>query len=254
MPAMRRLAAVTFFVLLASSCGGESAPVPSPSRTNQPTATPPGPSLTGTVATPTPPTSPTIEVPVDAPTTYGRRLTSDKVPVADLVPLGAEVTTAWRLPPTTDQVPQIALAWTRGVDPFSAEHGFEVWQQFPDKPPWRVVYAFTDPPSEGVLGVRFDVGDVTGDAIPDVLTFEDKGGSGGCGDWRVVQSGAGFATAILRRSTCDTQIEIASGRLRIRAAEYEPGDSHCCPSRFRTTTIRWDGKAWTVVDRVVTSA
>jgi hypothetical protein len=254
MPAMRRLTALTLLVLLASSCGGESAPVPSPSRTIEPTATPPGPSPTGTVATPTPPTSPTIDVPVDAPTTYGRRFTSDKMPVADLVPLGAEVTTAWRLPPTADQVPQIALAWTRGVDPFSAEHGFEVWQQFPDKPPWRVVYAFTDPPSEGVLGVRFDVGDVTGDAIPDVLTFEDKGGSGGCGVWRVVQSGAGFATAILRRSTCDAQIEIASGTLRIRAAEYEPGDSHCCPSRFRTTTIRWDGAGWTVVDRVVTSA
>jgi len=254
MPAMRRLATLTILVLLVSSCGGESAPVPSPSRTIEPTATPPGPSPTGTVATPTPPTSPTIDVPVDAPTTYGRRLTSDKMPVADLVPLGAEVTTAWRLPPTADQVPQIALAWTRGVDPFSAEHGFELWQQFPDKPPWRVVYAFTDPASEGVLGVRFDVGDVTGDAIPDVLTFEDKGGSGGCGVWRVVQSGAGFATAILRRSTCDAQIEIASGTLRIRAAEYEPGDSHCCPSRFRTTTIGWDGTGWTVVDRVVTSA
>lgn len=254
MPAMRRLAALTILVLLASSCGGESAPVPSPSRTMEPTATPSGPSPTGTVATPTPPPTSTIDVPVDAPTTYSRRVTSDKVPVADLVPLGAEVTTAWRLRPTADQVPQIALAWTRGVDPFSAEHGFEVWQQFPDKPPWRVVYAFTDPPSEGVLGVRFDVGDATGDAIPDVLTFEDRGGSGGCGVWRVVQSGAGFATAILNRSTCDTQIQIASGTLRIRAAEYEPGDSHCCPSRFRITTIRWNGTGWTVADRVVTEA
>jgi hypothetical protein len=47
---------------------------------------------------------------------------------------------------------------------------------------------------------------------------------------------------------------LASGTLRIRAAEYEPGDSHCCPSRFRTTTIRWDGSGWTVVDRVVTPA
>jgi hypothetical protein len=253
MPAMRRLAALIILVFVAASCGGEAAPVPSPSRTLGPTATPPL-SPTVTVATPTPATSPTIDVPVDAPTTYGRRLASDEVPAADLVPPGAEVTSAWRLPPTTDRVPQIALAWTRGVDPFSSEHGFEVWQLFLDKPPWRVVYAFTDPPSEGVLGVRFDVGDVTDDAIPDALVFEDKGGSGGCGVWRVVQSGVGFATPIFRRSTCDTEIEIASGTLRIRAAEYEPGDSHCCPSRFRTTTIRWDGTRWTVVDRVVTPA
>lgn len=253
MPAMRRLAALSILVLLVASCGGESAPVPSPTRTGELTTTPPGTTPTGP-ATPTPPASPVIDVPVDAPTTYGRRLASDEVPVADLVPVGAEVTGAWRLPSTSDQPSQIALAWTRGVDPFSSEHGFEVWQLFPDKPPWRVVYAFTDPPSEGVLGVRLDVGDVTGDAVPDSLTFEDKGGSGGCGVWRLVQSGVGFATSILRRSTCDTEIEIASGTLRIRAAEYEPGDSHCCPSRFRTTTIRWDGANWTVVDRVVTPA
>ncbi len=254
MPAMRRLAAFTILVILASSCGGESAPVPSPSRTIEPTATPPGPTPAGTAATPTPPTSPAIDVPADAPTTYGRRQASDKVPVAELVPVGAEVTMARRLGPTYDRVSQIALAWTRGLDPFSAEHGFELWQLFLERPAWRVVYAFTDPPSEGVLGVRFDVGDLTGDAIPDALTFEDKGGSGGCGVWRVVQSGLGLATPILRRSTCDTEIELASGTLRIRAAEYEPGDSHCCPSRFRITTIRWDGTAWTVIARVVMSA
>jgi len=253
MPAMRRLAALSILLILATSCGVESAPVPSPTRTVEPTATSPRPTLTG-AATPTPIPSPVVDVPVDAPTTYGRRQAADKVPVADLVPVGAEVTKPWTLPPTSDQVPQIALAWTRGVDPFSSEHGFELWQQFGEPPPWRVVYAFTDPPSARVLAVRFDVGDVTGDAIPDVLTFEDKDGSGGCGVWRVVRSGAGFATPIFHRSTCDTQIELASGTLRIRAAEYDPGDSHCCPSRFRTTTIRWDGGGWTVVDRVVTPA
>jgi hypothetical protein len=253
MPAMRRLATFSTLLVLATSCGVESAPVPSPTRTVEPTATSPSPTLTGT-ATPIPTPSPVIDVPVDAPTTYGRRQSTDKVPVAELVPVGAEVTTVRRLLPSPGSVPQIALAWTRGLDPFSAEHGFELWQLFLHAPAWRVVYAFTDPPSEGVLGVRFDVGDVTGDAIPDALTFEDKGGSGGCGVWRVVQSGAGFATPIFRRSTCDTQIELASGTLRIRSAEYEPGDSHCCPSRFRTTTIRWDGYGWTVVGRVVTPA
>jgi hypothetical protein len=253
MPAMRRLAALSMLLILATSCGVESAPLPSPTRTVEATATPPSPTLTG-AATPTTTPSPVVDVPVDAPTTYGRRQASDKFPVAELVPVGAEVTEVRRLAATSDRVSQIALAWTRGVDPFSSEHGFELWQLFLDAPPWRVVYAFTDPASEEVFGVRFDMGDVTGDAIPDALTFEDKGGSGGCGVWRVVRSGSGFATPIFHRSTCDTQIVLASGTLRIRAAEYEPGDSHCCPSRFRTTTIRWDGRGWTVVDRVVTPA
>jgi hypothetical protein len=252
MPAMRRPAVLLISLILATSCGAESSPVASPTRTVEPTA-PPSPTLPAT-ATPTPVPSPMIEVPAGAPTTYDRRQPADQVPVTDLAPTGADVTMARRFPPSSDQVTQIALAWTRGVDPFSAEHGFELWQQFPDAPAWRIVYAFTDPPSEGVLGVRFDVGDVTRDAIPDALTFEDKGGSGACGVWRVVQSGAGFATPIFHRSTCDTQIELASGMLRIRAAEYEPGDSHCCPSRFRVTTIRWDGNDWTVVDRDVTPA
>jgi hypothetical protein len=250
---MRRLATFSTLLLLTTSCGVESAPVPSPTRTVEPTATSPSPTLTATT-TPSLTPSPVVDVPVDAPTTYARRQAPDKVPVAELVPVGAEVTVARRLSLTSDRISQIALAWTRGLDPFSAEHGFELWQLFLDAPAWRVVYAFTDPPSEGVFGVRFDVGDVTGDAIPDMLTFEDKGGSGGCGVWRVVRSGAGFATPIFRRSTCDTEIELASGTLRIRSAEYEPGDSHCCPSKFRTTTIRWDGDGWTVVDRVVTPA
>jgi hypothetical protein len=253
MPAMRGLVALGILLVLATSCAVESAPVPSPTRTVEPTATSPSPTVT-TTATPSLTPSPVVDVPADAPTTYARRKAPDKVPVADLVPVGAEVTMALRLPPSPGSVPQIALAWTRGVDPFSSEHGFEMWQLFLDRPHWRVVYAFTDPPSEGVFGVRFDVGDVTGDAIADALTFEDKGGSGGCGVWRVVRSGAGFASPIFRRLTCDTQIELASGTLRIRAAEYDPGDSHCCPSRFRTTTIRWDGEGWRVVDRVVTPA
>jgi hypothetical protein len=253
MPAMRRLTTLSILLILGTSCGVESAPVPSPTRTVAPTTTPPSPTLTGT-ATSTPTPSLVIDVPVDAPTTYGSSQTLDELPVADLVPAGAEVTMVRRLSPTSDRVSQIALAWTRGLDPFSSEHGFQLWQLFREAPAWRVVYAFTDPPSEGVLGVRFDVGDLTGDAIPDALTFEGKPGSGGCGVWRVVRSGAGFATPIFHRSTCDTQIELASGTLRIRAAVYEPDDSHCCPSRFRTTTIRWDGSGWTVVDRVVTLA
>lgn len=251
---MRRATALALLALAASACGGESVRRVSPSATATPQDAPPTRASLAPSLTPSPTTSPAIDLPPDGPATYPKGLAAVEVPVDELVPPGGEVTSVWRLPQSVDQVPQIALAWTRGADPFAAEHGFAVWQQFPGRPPWRVVYAFTDPPAAGVLGVRFEAADLTGDAIVDALTFEDMGGSGGCGVSRVVQSGAGFATQIFRRMTCDTQIQVENGALRIRAAVYEPGDSHCCPSRFRTTTIRWDGESWNVTDKVVTPA
>ncbi len=251
---MRRATALALLALAASACGGEMVPPSSPSATAKPQDGPsPSPSFSPSV-TPSPAASPAIELPADALTRYAKPVPPEALPVEALVPPGSEVISTWYITPTDDPIAQVGMAWIRGSDPFAAEHGFAVWQRFPDRPPWRVVYAFTDPPAAGVLGVRFEPADLTGDAIDDVLTFEDMGGSGGCGVWRVVQSGLGYATQIFHRRTCDTQIQIADGELRIRAAVYEPGDSHCCPSRFRTTTIRWDGETWNVIDKVVTPA
>ena len=250
---MRRIAALALLALVASACGGEAIPRPSPSAT----ATPqdgPSPSPSSPPLTPSPTPSPAIDLPADGPATYSRPVPPEELPVEALAPPGAEITSTSYLTPPEDPVAQVGVAWTRGADPFAAEHGFAVWQRFPDRPPWRVVYAFTDPPAAGVLGVRFEAAELTGDAVVDALTFEDIGGSGACGVWRVVESGPGFATQIFRRRTCDTEIQVADGALRIRAAVYEPGDSHCCPSRFRTTTIRWDGETWNVIDKVVTPA
>jgi len=190
-----------------------------------------------------------IELPSDAPTSYARPASVGDVPLASLVPPGAQVTSVWRPSTPAGGLSQIAVAWTRGGDPFAAEHGFEVWQAFPDKPAWRVVYAFTDAPGSGVLGVRFDAGDLTSDGLPDLLSFEDVGGSGACGVWRVVESTPGSAAQILRRKTCDTQMQIAGGTLRIRSAVYRTGDAHCCPSAYRTTTLGWSQTGWTVIAR-----
>jgi len=258
---MRRPAALVTLVLLAAACGGETVPQASPSTTlsssdsaSASASVGPGPSPSATAsASPFPPPA-TIELPGDAPTTYARAASATDVPLANLVPPGAQVTSAWRPTTAVGGLSQIAVAWTRGGDPFAAEHGFEVWQAFADRPAWRVVYAFTDEAGSGVLGLRFDVGDLTGDAIPDLLSFEDVGGSGACGVWRVVESAPGFAVQILRRKTCDTQMQIAGGTLRIRSAVYRTGDAHCCPSAYRTTTLRWDQTAWTVIARETTPA
>jgi hypothetical protein len=256
MPAMRRVPitpplALVALAIVGSACGGQTVTSSSPTVTSASSSGSIGPSPTS--PSPVPTSTPMIDLPKDAPSAFGLRVVADRVPLASLVPADAQVSAAWTSSPS-DQVPQIALVWTRGSDPFSAQHGFEIWQRFADTPPWRIVYAFTDAPSTGVLGIRLDAGDVTGDGHPDVLTFEDQGGSGACGVWRVVQSTIGGATQIFRRKTCDTEVRLATGSLRIRAAVYQPGDAHCCPSKFRTTILDWSGQDWTVVERVVTQA
>ena len=106
------------------------------------------------------------------------------------------------------------------------------------------MYAFTDRPRAGVLGVSSQTGDVTGDELADRLTLEDLGGSGACGRYRVVAGTATGAEEVFSRQVCDTEIFIAGGSLTVREAVFEPGDPHCCPSAFRTSTLEWDGEAF----------
>ncbi len=146
---------------------------------------------------------------------------------------------------------QIAVTWF-DQDPPEGTTGLIVWQRFEDPPTWRAVYAFTDPPRKGVFGIRLDPGDVTGDRIPDLLTFEDVGGSGACGTYRVVATSVGDASEIFRREACDTQIAISAGDLRIREAVFHADDPHCCPSAFRESVLRWNGTSWDEISSEVT--
>jgi hypothetical protein len=211
-----------------------------PSTPASPTAT----SSTSTSAGPMP--EPDLQLPADAPTLVDDPADVAKVSTGDLSPLvqpDAKIGfTALQTRPQ-DPIDQIAIAWRRGTDAFASTHGFVVWQRFAG-PEWRALYGFTDRPRSGVLGITLEPGDLTADGIPDLLTTEHTGGSGACARWRIVASEPGLATEIFRRDTCDTDIAIAAGELRIREAVYEPGDPHCCPSAFRVTTLRWDGASW----------
>jgi hypothetical protein len=256
----RLLAFPLLFLVLLVACGDTDAPGPEatsshPSATSvsiSPPASPSDPpSATPSVSPSTePPPEPTpepdLQVPADAPTVVDDPSDVGKVSAGDLAPLvppRAETTfTALQRRPQ-DPLDQIALAWRRGPDAFASTHGFVVWQRFPG-PSWRALYAFTDRPSGGVLGITMEPGDLTGDGIADLLTNEQTGGTGACGRWRVVASEPGGATEIFRRDTCDTEIAIAGGELRIREAVYEAGDPHCCPSAFRVTTLGWNGREW----------
>jgi hypothetical protein len=256
---LRSLALAVLLAVGLASCGGEPAPAPPSSATaratapvtsvTQPTSPPPS----GPVS-PSPTVDADVHVPARAPTTLADDVPADELSPAELAPRGARIASAWTTPADAG-AEAVAFAWTRGGDPFTAETGFEVWTRFAgSEPAWRAVYAFTDEADSGVLGVRFETGDLTGDGVPDALTFEDIGGSGACGTWRVVRIGTADATEIYSKQTCDTDVRISGGDLRIRAAVYEPGDAHCCPSAYRTTTLRYTGTRWEVVDRTTEPA
>jgi hypothetical protein len=160
------------------------------------------------------------------------------------VPPDAQPTARVTLPEGGDVPEQVAVAYVIGDDPFAAEHGFALWQWFPDRPHWSVVFAFVDAVAEGVLGIRVDAGDATDDGHDDVLTFEETGGSGACGTWRVIVGDADDTRQVLLRRTCDAEFAISPGALELRMAVYRPDDAHCCPSAFRHVTFEWDGEAF----------
>lgn len=247
---MRRIAAAVCLALALVACEKDEDPTPSPSvsppsPTVSPTPSPtPSPSAEPTVSpTPSPTPTPSLQLPKDAPTELEEPLEPEEIDAAGhapLLPPGATPTSV----EDSDAPEQIAVAWFRGDDPFARENGLVVWQRFASGAPWRAVYGFTDRPSKGVLVVRLEAGDLTGDGLEDLLSREELGGTGACATWRVIVSGTGSATEVYRLDACDTTLEIADGALSMREAVYEPDDPHCCPSAFRYVTLEWDGETF----------
>ena len=212
------------------------------------------PSPTPTPASPTPSPTPTVDPDVRLPGGMPAIVDNpadlasiDAGDLTSLAPAGASITSQVNTIGTvvgSGPVPndEIALAWLEEGPP-ERSTGLIVWQRFEDES-WHAVYAFTDPPRKGVLGIRLDTGDLTRDAFADVLSLEDVGGSGACGTYRVIAAGVDDATEIFRRDTCDTQIAIAGLDLRIREAIFRVDDPHCCPSAFRESVLRWNGASW----------
>ncbi|MEX2407023.1 MAG: hypothetical protein WD834_06760, partial [Actinomycetota bacterium] len=206
---MRRLSVIFVLAAALAACdegGTTTAPTtrPSPSATTGPTET----------ATPSLTTSPEPSPsPRPIPPAWAAPIEDDLDPeaLADdaLVPPDAQLTDRLTLPAASGIPDGVAVAYVIGADPFAAEHGFALWQRFEEAPAWSVVVAFVDPPREGILGIRLEAGDLTGDGHPEVLTFEDRGGTGACGTWRVIARAPGAAGEVFRRTTCDTQIRIA---------------------------------------------
>jgi len=212
------------------------------------------PSPTPTTASPTPSPTPTVDPDVRLPEGMPAIVDDPNdlalIASGDLGPLTPRGASAENRSTIDDPFEQIVLTWSDGNPP-DRPSGLIVWQRSGEGP-WRAVYAFTDPARRGVFGIRVDTGDLTGDAIPDILSFEDVGGSGACGTYRVIATSAGDATEIFRREACDTQIAISSGDLRIREAIFRANDPHCCPSAFRGSVLRWNGTSWEEISSEVT--
>jgi len=244
----RLLPLVVVLTLAGAACSSSGEPAPAPSGATAPTSETITRSATSSTSTasptesPTPTIDPDVRLPEGVPVVVEDAADLALIASGDLGPLVPRGASYENRSALEDPVEQIVITWLDGIPP-DRRNGLIVWQRSEDGT-WRAVYAFTDPARRGVFGIRVETGDVTGDAISDILSFEDVGGSGACGVYRVIATSVGDASEIFRREACDTQIAISSGDLRIREAVFRADDPHCCPSAFRGSTLRWNGTSW----------
>jgi hypothetical protein len=248
---MRPALRVAALVLLAAACTQDPTVAPSLTTAMTPPPSPSGvPPTASVTAEPSPGPSPVepTGVPPGVPGSFDRDVDPSEVPPGSLVPPGTTVTDVWYADTLVAQT--ILLAYVEpGTDPLQQEHALVVWRRFEgQEDPWRPVFGLHDPPERGVLGIRALIGEATGDGSPDALTFEETGGSGACGTWRVIDLAANVQ--VFKRKTCDATIDLSTEPvgLSLREAVYEPGDAHCCPSAMRTTVLTFDGASgdWVV--------
>jgi hypothetical protein len=252
---VRRLLPLTIgLCLAAAACSGSDEPPPRGTTTaatgGSTTSSAPSPEGSGSSPAPTQTPGPEVdrdvELPDDLAPVVDDPAVVDLIAGGDLGPLappGASFENRSARAAPGDPADQLVLTWLDGFPP-QRRSGLVVWQRIEEPPGWLAVYAFTDPVRAGVFGIRTDTGDLTGDGVRDLLSFEDVGGSGACGTYRVVAFAETDAGEIFRRDVCDTQIAISGGDLRIREAVYRADDPHCCPSAFRESTLRWNGTSW----------
>lgn len=243
---MRRAIWLTALVVLATACSGEQVAPPPPPSSEPPTASTPSSGLPTESSSPSPSIEP-VGVPVGTPPAYDEDVDVANLPTDELVPAGTEPTDVWpAIAPDGTQFALIAFA-APSDDPLRQARGLVVWRRFDNSPPWRAVYGLSDPAGAGVLAVHALIGDATGDGSPDAITFEDTGGSGACGTWRVIDLAAN--AGVFKKKTCDTTIDLSANPvgLIIREAVFEQGDAHCCPSSTRISVLTFDPAAgWTV--------
>jgi hypothetical protein len=246
------ISAAALLVAAAACSRGSALPSPTasaatPTSTSVDTPRTPTPSATVTSA----PSVEPVVLPPGVPATYAHDVEPGDLPPASLVPDGAEVTGT-----SFAGSDAVIVTYASGDDPFAREQGLVVWRRFAGGvDPWRARFGFRDKPNAGVLGIQVETADVTGDGEPDAISFENIGGSGVCGTWRVLALSAVADAQTYERDLCDATVTASAKPVGIRVTEsvFGPGDPHCCPSATRETVLVWTGARWKVASRTQTS-
>ena len=202
MTTMRRLTVAFILAAALAACdeGGTTTPTapPSPSATTGPseTATPEPTLTTSPEPSPSPrPIPPAWAAPID------EDLAPEALPDDALVPPDAQLTDRLTLPAASGILDGVAVSYVVGADPFAAEHGFALWQRFDEAPAWSVVFAFVDPPREGILGIRLEAGDLHRRRAPGGSRLRGPGRDGRVRDLARDRPGPGrAATEVFRRT------------------------------------------------------
>jgi len=229
--------------------------------TDQPTGVPVTPLPSGSTlpsgtTQPSPPTSPSVtatpspDLPSGIPASYDQDVAKEEVPSKALIPPGTKVNNRWMTETAAGEVIVVAY-YTPSGDPFLQARGLVEWRRTEGSvPPWSPVFGMEHPKSERILGVEGLVGDATGDGSADLLLQESTGGSGACGNWRVIDLAA--ATERWMESLCDARVDLHVDPVGIALSEavYAPEDPHCCPSAFRTTVLVYEDGRGFVKDSV----
>jgi hypothetical protein len=188
------------------------------------------------------------------PTTLPGHLEPNEIQPERLIPDGADVTGHWFA--FTDEGVVIVVAWAEpGLDVFRLARGLALWRRSGSTSPWRPDLVERFPRRRGVMEIAASTIDMTGDGSDDALVFVGMGGSGACGRWMLIDLLGWRKT--FARTLCDGRIDpgpMGSPGLVITESVYRAGDAHCCPSAMRETTLAWDGTAWRVTERHVTTA
>jgi hypothetical protein len=146
---------------------------------------------------------------------------------------------------------QLFVVWNRHSADSELEEpvatGVIMWrrERHDDFHRWRAVYTRRYP---SWADVRVVLGDVTGDAVPEVLHFDEQG-SGACGPHYVVDGLARGGREIFRKYTCESTYELVENRLRLTEplgpCPHPQGSAHCFGGG-QVSVFRWTGTRLTV--------
>jgi hypothetical protein len=167
-------------------------------------------------------------------------------PLQRMVPGDAEVIHAWRVPVGGGSGTQVLVEWRRTSLEYSPldTAGLVLWR-LSGRAAWTLARSVALAHDSDSVFAR--TGDANGDGRPDLLIFEDMGGSAGCGVYRLLATVRGRVQELLARPGCydNTRIWARGGALHAYDGVVRDPRSgnqiHCCWKVWLETTMRWRG-------------